>query len=116
MFPTTRYTVMVDEEESWAAIVNPTTQPSVQTIFAHLLSKVKKMNANFTNIHVYVSYSDEDEPLTFATDQNKDEAGDQNMQFSSTLFHTWHINKININFQAWFLESIPIFRVSEQNG
>lgn len=75
MFPATRHTVMADEEESLAVIVNASAQPDIRTIFVYLLSKVKKMNANFVNI----SYSDEDKPLPFSTEQNKDEAGEQNM-------------------------------------
>ena len=60
---------MADEESS-EAILNATTQPDVRTIFVELLSEVKKMNENFTNI----TYVDEDEPLLSSTAQNKDEA------------------------------------------
>ena len=53
---------MVDEE-SLKAILNATTQPDERTIFVELLSEVKKMNENFTNI----PYVDEDEPLLSST-------------------------------------------------
>ena len=52
------------------AIDNAIAQPDVRTIFVDLLSEVKKMNENFSQI----SYAeDENEPPLSSTDQNKDE-------------------------------------------
>lgn len=63
---------MADEEKSPAeAICNAIPQPDVRTSFVDLLSEVKKMNENFTQIS-YVE--DENEPPLSSTDQNKDRA------------------------------------------
>lgn len=76
MFPATRHTVMADEGESSSeAICNAIAQPDVRNIFVDLISEVKKMSENYTQIS-YVE--DENEPPLPLTDQNKDEVEESN--------------------------------------
>ena len=58
---------MVDEGENSEVVINAIAQPDVRTIFVDLLSEVKMMNENFTNL----SYVDEDEPPLSSTDQTR---------------------------------------------
>jgi len=70
---------MADEGENSEAVVNAIAQPDVRIIFVDLLSEVKKMNENFTNL----SYVDEDEPPMSSTDQNEDEADSDGVETAS---------------------------------